>query len=68
MNNIQDFMYFLIKTYPGTKKQIGSAIRPKNSRPVAPPGFMLHAAADFSGLDVEIFYNLGSYDSPESPL
>ena len=53
---------------PGTKRQIGSAIRPKNSRPVAPPGFMLHAAADFSGLDVQIFYNLDSYDSPESPL
>ena len=50
------------------RDNIGSAIRPKNSRPVAPPGFMLHAAADFSGLDVQIFYNLGSYDSPESPL
>ena len=50
------------------RDNIGSAIRPKNSRPVAPPGFMLHAAADFSGLDVQIFYNLDSYDSPESPL
>ena len=53
---------------PGTKKDTGSAIRPKNSRLVAPPGFMLHEAADFSALDVPIFYNLGSYDSPESPL
>ena len=50
------------------RDNIGNAIRPKNSRPVAPPGFMLHAAADFSGLDVQIFYNLDSYDSPESPL
>ena len=46
----------------------GSAIRPKNSRLMAPPGFMLRDTADFSGLDVQIFYNLGSYDSPESPL
>ena len=50
------------------RDKLGSAIRPKNSRPVAPPGFILHAAADSSGLDVQIFYNLGSYDSPESPL
>ena len=50
------------------RDNIGSAIRPKNSRPVVPHGFMLRAAADFSGLDVQIFYNLGSYDSPESPL
>ena len=40
----------------------------KNSRPLAPPGFIIRAAADFSGFDVQIFYNLGSYDSPESPL
>ena len=53
---------------PGTKKDTGSAIRPKNSHMVAPPGFMLYEAADFSALDVPIFYNLGSYDSPESPL
>ena len=46
----------------------GSAIRPKNSRLVAPPGFMLRDTADFSGLDVQIFYDFGSYDSPESPL
>ena len=50
------------------RDNIGSAIRPKNSRPVAPPGFMLRAAAEFSGLDVQILYNLGSYESPESPL
>ena len=50
------------------RDNIGSAIRPKNSRPVVPHGFMLRAAADFSGLDVQIFYNLGSYDSPVSPL
>ena len=47
------------------RDNIGSTIRPKNCRPVVPPGFMLRAAADFSGLDVQIFYNLGSYDSPE---
>ena len=45
-------------------KRQGGAIRQKNSRPV----IMLRAAADFSGLDVQIFYNLGSYESPESPL
>ena len=33
----------------------GSAIRPKNSCLVAPPGFMLCEAADLSGLDVTIF-------------
>ena len=46
----------------------GSAIRPNNSCLVAPPGFMLCEAADFSGLDVPIFYyDLDSYDRPESP-
>ena len=50
------------------RDNIGSAIRPKNSRPVAPPGFTLYVAADFSGLDVQTFYNLGLYNSPESPL
>ena len=53
---------------PGTKRQIGSAIRPKNSRLVAPPGFILRDTADSSGPDQWILHNLGSYESPESPL
>ena len=50
----------------------GSAIRPKNSRQDGllrvQEGFILRDTADFSGLDQQIFYNLGSYESPESPL
>ena len=31
-------------------------------------GFILREAADLSGQDQQIIYNLGSYESPESPL
>ena len=55
-------------THPGTKRQIGSAIRPKNSRLVVPPGFILRDTADSSGPDQWILHNLSSYESPESPL
>ena len=53
---------------PGTKRQVGSAIRPKNSRLVVPPGFILRDTADSSGPDQWILHNLSSYESPESPL
>ena len=61
-------MRFRIRQQPGTKRQIGSAIRPKNSRLVVPPGFILRDTADSSGPDQWILHNLGSYESPESPL
>ena len=65
-------LYALVKEaghgIPGTKRQIGSAIRPKNSRLVVPPGFILRDTADSSGPDQWILHNLSSYESPESPL
>ena len=64
---IQVYETFL-SVYPGTKRQIGSAIRPKNSRLVVPPSFILRDTADSSGPDQWILHNLSSYESPESPL
>ena len=41
----------------GSGPSQGGAISQKNSRQV----IVLHEAADFSGMDQHIFYNLGSY-------